>query len=165
MVAFKAYLRNMHPMWSLFTRFDYRFKRLMRMAIVLFQVCIITFLVWFAYSKQTRDWEVFDGLGEYKAYWVSVVLGLLTLPLPKLAYCCCMTDLYVMKQEKKERQKAYVDEDEEEEAEDIANQPTEEPTAPQAALYDQFYILKALCLLFIYATFIGTVIASIVFWQ
>ena len=100
MVAFKAFLRNMHPVNSLFQRFDYRLKRFMRMCMLLGQVCIITILVWVCYSEEVKKREIIVNLGSYRPFWISFVLGFLTLPLPRCFSACFMTTLYVRKENK-----------------------------------------------------------------
>lgn len=57
-VAIKCYMRNIHPFFSLITRFDYRMKRFMRMCLLLGQICVITILVWLMYSINMKDWEL-----------------------------------------------------------------------------------------------------------
>ena len=163
-LAFKAFMRSQHPCYSLFTRFDYRFKRAMRFFIVLAQICIITLLCWAAYSVEAKKYKTLTDLKEYKAYWVSLVLGFLTLPLPRLLNGCCMTELYVMKEEKKERQKLFGDENAEEVQADIDQQSTEETPQPKAALIDQFYLLKAFFLIMVFIFYCGTVAISVLFW-
>jgi len=55
-IAFMTFHRTLHPLFSLFTRFDYRLKRLTRFSFFLGQVSLITILLWFAYSTPFAEY-------------------------------------------------------------------------------------------------------------
>ena len=90
--------RTLHPYFSLFTSFDYRYKRLSRFAFVLGQTSVITILLWICYSQIFIDAGLTESMGEKRPYYVSLVLSLLTLPLPRRCCCCFKTQMYLLKE-------------------------------------------------------------------
>ena len=97
--AFSIYHRLLHPSVSLFSRFDYRLKRLTRFTIFLGQICVVTLLQWFAYSSQFDKWGITDQIRSHRVFYVSLVLSLFMLPLPRKFLCCFETEMYLLKEQ------------------------------------------------------------------
>ena len=89
--------RTLHPYFSLFTKFDYRLKRLTRFTFVLGQISLITVCLWLCYSQWFIDWGITEEMGEHRPYILSLILSLLTLPLPRRFCCCFETQMYLLK--------------------------------------------------------------------
>ena len=101
-VAFSQYHSTLHPYFSLFTRFDYRLKRLTRFALVLGQVAIITIFLWMTYSNPFKDY-VAENMGISEEVWVerrwffiSIILSIFTLPLPDRCLPIFKTQMYLL---------------------------------------------------------------------
>jgi len=92
----------MHPYFSLFTRFDYKKKRLTRFAFVLFQTSLITILLWLAYSNPAAEWisELIgfsvEDFEQRRWFFVSIILSIFTLPIPDRCCCIFRTDMYLI---------------------------------------------------------------------
>ena len=104
-VAFSTFQRNLHPYTSLFTRFDYRSKRLTRFYIVLGQMSLITVLLWIAYSNGATT-TLAELFGFEEEEWlsrrqliISLALSLITIPLPDRCCCFFKTTMYLLNDE------------------------------------------------------------------
>lgn len=60
-VALKAYYRNLHPLLSLFYKFDFGIKRFSRLAMLIFSVSIITLLSLFVFQMDLEQDVVEEG--------------------------------------------------------------------------------------------------------
>ena len=102
--AIWLYLRNLHPMFNVFSIFDFGFKRLFRFSIVAGQLSLITLICWGAYSKsleessKSRGYGDFSKVRDHKVFYVSLLIGLLTLPIPKCFMGCFRTKMYKVKE-------------------------------------------------------------------
>ena len=99
--AFATFHRTLHPYINIFSRFDYRLKRLTRFSFVLGQISLITLLVWLGFSdamiKVAEDYG-FDEVvwKERRWFYVSLTLSLLTLPVPDRLCCFFKTQMYLL---------------------------------------------------------------------
>ena len=93
--AFWVFMRTLHPYVSLFTYFDYRMKRLTRFYFVLGQISIITLLLWISYSKWVEDWKIMDDMGENRPFYISLILSVTMVPLPRVCCCFFKTEMYI----------------------------------------------------------------------
>lgn len=94
--AFMTFHRTLHPYFSLFSRFDYQYKRLTRFSFILGQWCLITLLLWICYSKLFFDWGVTDFMGDHRPFYVSLGLSIFTLPMPRRCCCFFRTQMYLL---------------------------------------------------------------------
>ena len=73
---------------------------MIRFSIILAQLCLITLLCWGAYSKKLEEmaeengWGDFRKVRDHKVFYVSLLLGLLTFPVPKWTIGCFRTKMY-----------------------------------------------------------------------
>jgi len=100
--------RTLHPYFSLFSRFDYRMKRLTRFSFVLGQISLITILMWLIYSQRFTNYitDEEEGLGFAEADWLnyrwlymSLLLSLFTIPAPDRCCCWFKTSMYLLNDE------------------------------------------------------------------
>ena len=68
-VAFMTFHRTLHPLFSLFTHFDYRKKRVTRFAFLLGQISTITILLWLFYSQPATE-MIEDMTGITPEIWI-----------------------------------------------------------------------------------------------
>lgn len=108
--AFMTFHRTLHPYFSLFSNFDYRYKRLTRFSFVLGQWCLITLLLWVCYSQIFIDNGLKEAMGDHRPYYISLALSLLTLPMPRRCCCFFRTQMYLLQVEEDKED----DEDDEE---------------------------------------------------
>ena len=120
-IAFATFHRTLHPYFSLFTRFDYRMKRLTRFSFVLFQISLITVLMWIAYSIDFEVWvsdpEGMVGIDlekyiAYRWFYLSLLLSVLTIPMPLRCCFCFKTQMYLLNDES--RHPLYIEDDDDE---------------------------------------------------
>ena len=97
--AFKTYSRNCHPFFSLFMRFDYQIKRILRLSVVIAQVCLITLAILFLYAADNDEWRIYEKLDDFKWFWISLLLSILTLPVPRWVFHMVKTEIYVLKED------------------------------------------------------------------
>lgn len=95
--AFLVFHRTLHPYFSLFSHFDYRMKRLTRLSFVLGQISMITLLLWVCYSRLFDEWGITEAMGEHRPYYLSIILSIFTLPMPRRLFCFCETQMYLLK--------------------------------------------------------------------
>ena len=106
-VAFAIFHRTLHPLFSLFTHFDYRRKRLTRFAFVLGQISLITILLWIAYSiPATEHISAYFGMPEEiwidrRWFFIQIALSFIMLPLPDRCCCFFKTAMYLVNDESK----------------------------------------------------------------
>lgn len=87
--------RTLHPLVSLFSYYDFKLSRMARFTFVLGQVSLITVLTWICFSKTGT--EVFNNSIEDRLIIVSLILSLVTLPLPRRFIKCLEKQIYVLK--------------------------------------------------------------------
>lgn len=95
--ALSTFHRTLHPYFSLFTKFDYSLKRMMRFYLVLGQWCAITLMLWFCYSTTFIEWTWTDIIIEFRSFYLSLILSIFTLPLPRKFLACLETKMYVLR--------------------------------------------------------------------
>ena len=93
--GFGVFLRTVHPLFSLFSHYDYKFSRINRFLLLLGQIGLITVLIWLAHSKLITDSIPLDE--DYRSVYISAVLSVLTIPLPRCTFSFLQRDLYVFK--------------------------------------------------------------------
>ena len=81
--------------------YDYRMSRNLRFTFVLGQISIVTLLTWFSFSKTVID----EPYGEAdvsggRFIWVSLLISLVTLPLPRRLFSCFDARIYTFKRVK-----------------------------------------------------------------
>lgn len=77
--------------------YDYKFSRLTRFTMVLGQVSLITLLNWLCFAKAGH--EIFGNDFKERLVFVSLLLSLITLPLPMKVYQCIERQIYVLRDE------------------------------------------------------------------
>ena len=106
--VFMTFHRTLHPYFSLFSRFDYRMKRLTRFSFVLGQISLITVLMWLLYSQRFTKYitDKEEGLGfeeedwlNYRWLYMSLLLSLFTIPSPDRCCCWFKTSMYLLNDE------------------------------------------------------------------
>ena len=136
------------------------------------QISLITLLLWVSYSKLFINWGLTEGMGEHRPFYISLVLSLLTLPMPRRFCCFFITEMYVLQVEED------VDEDEDEERQGMkGNQETDadndgaeskrehaelkkeekKEMESRPALFDKYLQLKCVCIVFIFILWIITI--------
>merc|ERR1719362_1609887 len=93
--GFGVFLRTVHPLFSLFSHYDYKFSRINRFLLLLGQIGLITVLVWLAHSKLLTESLPLDE--NSRSIYISAILSVLTLPLPRCTFSFLQRDLYVFK--------------------------------------------------------------------
>lgn len=88
--AYQIIRLNEHPVWSLFWRFDFGIKRLMRVAMILTQVSFITLAIFAIYSKGKYT------ISAASPYIITFVLGLISLTPPERVMTCFKTRMIVI---------------------------------------------------------------------
>ena len=78
--CFQMAVLSFHPLFALFSRFDFRLRRISRMAIMNFQTTTIAAIAMIAHMK-SNDYWLFDGSSKNQIYF-ALLLSLVTLPLP-----------------------------------------------------------------------------------
>ena len=85
---FRLFMRNLHPLFSFFIRFDFEFKRLVRFMLLSIQysglafICTIIFGHSYRSDEQESDTRSFDDKDIGNAVLAGFILSLLTLPFP-----------------------------------------------------------------------------------
>ena len=98
--AIWLYLRHLHPIFHVATVFDIGFKRLFRLSLITAQLSLITLLCWAAYSKRLEEMSQEWGYGDFrrvrdhKVFYVSLMLSILTIPVPNCLVSCFRTKMY-----------------------------------------------------------------------
>ena len=83
---------NFHPLFSLIYKFDYKVPRLNRAVEILLQISVITLLTIGIYY----DGRVLNA-DPAAPVFITLILGVLTLPIPQFFYRCCMYKFEVIK--------------------------------------------------------------------
>lgn len=104
-VAFVIFHRTLHPLFSLFTHFDYRKKRVTRFAFFLGQISLITILLWIFYSIPMTE-RIADMLGmeeeivmDRRWFFIQIFLSFIMLPMPDRCCCFFKTAMYMVNDE------------------------------------------------------------------
>ena len=80
-MAFTTFNRTLHPLFSAFAHYDFKMSRFVRFTLVLGQISLITILTCLCFSKMGED--IFGDTITDRYIYVSAILGLVTLPLPR----------------------------------------------------------------------------------
>lgn len=72
--------------------FDYKMSRNLRFTFVLGQLSIVTLITWFSFSKTVIDEPYGEAdLPGGRFVWLSLLISLVTLPLPRRLFGCFET--------------------------------------------------------------------------
>lgn len=85
--AFKASVMYFHPLFSIYYKFDYRIRRLTRLAILMIQTNLIAILIGVFTFKLTHLGGIFDRQTDY-ILLIAMCIGFLTFPIPE-----CLIDI------------------------------------------------------------------------
>ena len=76
------YAKTMHPIWSLYFKYDFFCKRMFRLTIVIWQVSLITIFCIACFLNNVDKTPIFKQLGDLKLYVIGFCFGFITLPPP-----------------------------------------------------------------------------------